>query len=230
MNNKLFERTEEEKTRCNELNDKFRDDLLKRQLSNNESYDKAILSLSSAGLALSLTAIRFVVPLENAMYLWTIKLSWFLFLVTIIFTLVAYIVGNNAIVKSLEIAEKYYILGLVSAQSEKNSSLRLNELLNKFTGIFFVVAITLVVAFVIFNVGNNSMSDKKTTPTRAFAIDSADVPKMQMAPGKGPVTPSADIPKMQMAPGKGPVTPSADIPKMQVAPGSMQSTKGSGNK
>ena len=129
--NDKFIRTEIEQKRCNEIHDKFREELLKRQLSNNEGYDKAILSLSSAGLALSLTAIRFIVPLESAEYLWAIKLSWGLFLVTIIFSLAAYLVGNQAISKQLEIAERYYVDSFVSAQTEKNKYQKLNALLRK---------------------------------------------------------------------------------------------------
>ncbi|WP_157385745.1 hypothetical protein [Methylosarcina fibrata] len=80
--NQVVPRTEEQQKRANELYDSYRDEVRKRQLSNNENYDKTILSLSSAGLALSLTAIRFVVPLEIASYLDLIKWSWWLFGIT----------------------------------------------------------------------------------------------------------------------------------------------------
>jgi hypothetical protein len=52
--------------KAQELYERYRDELLKRQLSNSENFDKAILTLSSAGLALYLTAIEHVVPLVAA--------------------------------------------------------------------------------------------------------------------------------------------------------------------
>ncbi|HIF9060696.1 hypothetical protein AB4581_22095 [Vibrio cyclitrophicus] len=197
-----FIRTDDDQKRCNEIHDKFREELLKRQLSNNEGYDKAILSLSSAGLALSLTAIRFIVPLESASYLWALKTSWVLFLLTVISTLVAYLVGNKAISKQLDIAEDYYIKALVSAQVASNPYQKINTILNRVTGLFFSIAISLVVLFVIINIKSTPMSDQKITSTRIAVNDSADLPRMQLAPSQtSHATASADIPTMQMAPG-----------------------------
>ncbi|MCD6704476.1 MULTISPECIES: hypothetical protein [Vibrio] len=196
-----FERTEEEQKRSEEIHDKFREELLKRQLSNNEGYDKAILSLSSAGLALSLTAIKFVVPLETASYLWALKMSWVLFLLTVLSTLAAYLIGNKAIDKQLEIAEDYYLKALVSAQTAKNPYQKINTMLNRFTGIFFGVAISLVVLFVILNIKSDPMANKNPTSIHTHTTHSADIPRMQSAPSRSSATASADIPTMQMAPG-----------------------------
>ena len=195
-----FDRTEEEQKRSEEKHDKFREELLKRQLSNNEGYDKAILSLSSAGLALSLTAIRFVVPLETASYLWALKTSWVLFLLTVLSTLIAYLVGNKAIDTQLDIAEDYYLNALVSAQTAKNPYQKFNTILNRFTGIFFGVAISLVVSFVILNINGEPMANKNSTTSRV-TTDSAEVPRMQIVSGRKVATASADIPSMQLAPG-----------------------------
>lgn len=151
-NPEVFERTDEENKRCLGIHDVSRAELLKRQLSNSESYDKAILSLSSAALALSLTAIKFVIPLNLATNLWAIQTSWVLFLVTVICSLSAYLIGNGAINKQLSIEEDYYIKGLVKAQTEKNWLSIVNSKLNTFTGIVFVVAISLVIFFVTVNI------------------------------------------------------------------------------
>ena len=78
MNNtdeEIVFRTEEEQKRSTEIFDSFRDELYKRQLSNSEAYDKAILSLSSAGLAISLSFIKFIVPLEQAKYICVLEIS-----------------------------------------------------------------------------------------------------------------------------------------------------------
>lgn len=162
MSNERFTRTEEEQKESKEIYDKFREELSKRQLFNNEGYDKAVLSLSASGLALSLTAIRFITPLEKSSYLLLIQASWFLFLITVISSIIAYQISNKAISKQLEIAERYYIQALVSAEAESNPYLKFNSYLNITTGIFFCFAITFVVLFVTLNIENQTMSNKKT--------------------------------------------------------------------
>ena len=55
---------------------KEEEELSKRDLSNVENLDKAILSLSSAGLGLSLVFIRNVVELAAATHVWLLHISW----------------------------------------------------------------------------------------------------------------------------------------------------------
>jgi len=211
-NEEKFIRTEEEQKRCNEIHDTYRAELLKRQLSNTENYDKAIFSLSSSALALSLTAIKFIIPIDTAHYLWTIKLSWFLFLFTIIFSLGSFLISNHGITKQLSIAENLYIKGLVKAQTETNYFANLNSVLNHITGTLFVLAISMTIFFVTVNInGSSKMSNEKkpqvkVNSTAKLVLDSANIPTMMIAPGnEGSVGLSADIPTMQMAPGTAPV-------------------------
>jgi hypothetical protein len=196
-----FERSTEDKKRCVEMYDKCREDLLKRQLSNNENYDKAILSLSSAALALSLTAIKFIIPIETAEYIFLLKLSWFFFLMTIICSLAAYLISNHAISKQLDITRDYYIEGFVDAQFKKNIFATVNNVANHITGILFIVALSLVITFITFNInGDRNMSKEKTTtvPIKKSVI----ITTVKKAPGeRGFATASADIPTMELAPG-----------------------------
>lgn len=194
-----IERTPEEQARAVELHDSSREDLLKRQLSNSENYDKAILSLSSAGLALSLTVIKFVIPLDKATNLLALKLSWGLFLITIISSVLAFLVGNKAISKQLTIQEDYYIKCLRKAQTESNNYSKANSIINIITGVAFACAISSVIYFVIVNLhGDSHMTEQKTTKETKAVFDSASVPKMQLTPALE----SADIPSMQLAPEK----------------------------
>ncbi|EGR1181158.1 hypothetical protein AABF50_004589 [Vibrio parahaemolyticus] len=66
--------------------DELRDELYKRELSNSESFDKAILSLSSAGLAISLTFIKSIVSIDSAIFVYWLYASWVCFGVAIIST------------------------------------------------------------------------------------------------------------------------------------------------
>ena len=147
-----FSWTEDEQKTSNEMFDKYRDDMLKRQLSNSENYDKALLSLSTAGLALSISAIKFIIDLKTVDNLLLLKISWFLFFVVIATTIIAYLIGNAAITKQLKLAEDYYINRLVHAQTQKNWLASFNSFLNVFTGIVFVIAIFLTIFFITINI------------------------------------------------------------------------------
>jgi hypothetical protein len=144
--------TDEQQKRTIEIYDAYRDELRKRQLSNTENYDKTILSLSSSALALSLTAIKFAIPLATANYLWLIHWSWWLFGITISICIIAYWISNNALDKQLTIAEKYYLKGKKKAFKAKNWWSIVNNWLNITAGLTFLMATALVIFFVTFNI------------------------------------------------------------------------------
>ena len=182
----------------------FRDELNKRQLSNTENYDKAILTLSSAGLAISLTFLKTIVPISSAQYMVLMKISWWSFLASIILSLVAYIVSNAAITREMERAEKYYLEQNESVFSKPNIFSVINNWLNKIIGLFFSCAVIMLVVFFTLNVQNKdiqTMTDKKSTPI--YATDSAQMPTMQQVPASS--TRSAQIPTMQAVPVSTPV-------------------------
>ena len=195
----IIERDDDEKSRAVEIFDSFRDELYKRQLSNSEAYDKAILSLSSAGLALSLTFIKFIVPLQNADYLILLKTSWVLFLISVITTIFSFLIGNKGISTQLKYAEEYYIDGKASAFNKFNVYSYLNSKLNYASGGLFLIALTCVVGFVTLNINNGESKMKKGNKT--FVTDSATIPSMQRVDTSGIVKKSADIPSMGKAPG-----------------------------
>ncbi len=200
-------RTEEEQKRANEMFDSFRDELLKRELSNTESYDRAILTLSSASLAVSLTAIRFVVPLESSNHIWMIKAGWLLLLFSIIMSLYAYLMSNKAISVQLKNAEDYYTHGVAEAFNRPNKYTEVNGVLNKLTGVMFVLALSSIVIFVTLNINSEEsvMTKSKDNSGVVKSVnirESANVPTMQKVPsGMGIEKNSANIPTMQQAPG-----------------------------
>jgi hypothetical protein len=199
-----IQRTDEDQKRANEMFDSFRDELLKRDLSNTENYDKSILTLSAASLGLSLTAIRFIVPLETANYMWLIKSGWLLLLGSIISSLVAFLVSNRAISVQIANAEDYYIKCIREAFDRKNIYLRINAFLNYVTGLMFAVALTAIVAFVTLNInsGETPMSKKDSNKTASvLSQESANIPAMQKIQGDDGISiNSANIPTMQQAP------------------------------
>jgi hypothetical protein len=195
-------RTEEHQERAIKIYDAYRDDLRKRQLSNSENYDKTVLTLSSSGLALSLTAIKFAIPLATAKYLISLQWSWWLFGTTILSMIVAYWIGNKALDKQLEIAEDYYAKSNEDAFSTKNWYAIVNNWLNIFAGLTFLIATALIISFVTSNI--NLREFNMSNENRKITFDSANVPKMQSTPGESREKLSANVPSMQLAPRKQP--------------------------
>jgi len=147
-----IKRTKEEQQTADHLFNKLRDDLLSRDLSNTENYDRSILVLSSSSLGLSLTAINFITPLSSASFIIILKSGWYLLVLSIICSLIAYLVSNKAISVQLNNARDYYQKGVENAFSRKNKFSNLNSFLNLTTGVSFILAILLIVTFISINI------------------------------------------------------------------------------
>lgn len=133
------------------VHEKYRDELLKRQLSNSEAYDKALLSLSSAGLALSLTVVQQLTPAPLQCSTGFIIASWIFFSVTILGVIASFLISNKAIAEQLKIAEDYYLNQNESARLRENCWAKINRGINIATGITFMLATLNVVIYAIIN-------------------------------------------------------------------------------
>lgn len=202
-------RTEEERREAVRIYEKYRKDSLDRQLSNSESYDKTVLTLSSAGLALSVGLLNLLMPASQIKYFYMLKMSWFCFSTAIILSLVAYRISNAAISKQLTLAESYYIDGNEAAFSHKNWLTVANRWVNRLLGIAFSIAIILVMIFasINFQPEEDGMSDKKNTTKAVSFQDSAAVPSMQRVSPATRAQNSADVPTMQAVPSSAPQKP-----------------------
>jgi hypothetical protein len=169
-----------------EAYEKYREELLKRQLSNDEAYDKAILSLSSAGLAITLTLYDKILPEEGAELLCLLYASWIFFALAIISTIASFQISQKGLSIQETIAEKYYIDKDEQAFDEKNWAANLTSKINIISGVAFILAILSFVSLGIFNFNQQqyandgvveTMSDKKS---KSVVIEKgASIPKMQ---------------------------------------------------
>lgn len=132
-----------------------RKDLLNRQLSNSENFDKAIISLSTAGLGLSLAFIKDIVKIPEAHCLVLLYFSWSLFGAAIISTILSFVSSQSGINKQLYFAEEYYLEKKEEFINKRNWQAQITNYLNIFSGIVFVGAIILTVIFVISNIGGH---------------------------------------------------------------------------
>ena len=115
---------------------------------NSENYDKAILSLSSAGLGVSLTFLKNFVPFENAECTIILIISWFLFILAIISTISSFIVSQQGIEVQLDNSYKYYIEEKEEYFNKSNVYIKSTKYLNTLSGLCFIFAIIFTAIFV----------------------------------------------------------------------------------
>ena len=183
-----------------ELYANARAELLERQFSNSEAYDKAILTLSSGFLALSLTFIKDIVPHAQLWHAWLLYTSWGALATAIISTVASFRVSNGAIEAQLERAHQYYIERAEDA-FKTTTIAKVVERLNIFSGLAFVVGVVLTTLFVMSNfTGANSMINASQGGGGPTRIDEGHiVPPTQKVPGDL-VKKGQPIPELQKVP------------------------------
>lgn len=169
-------------------------EIQKRELSGIEHFDKSVLTLSSAGLGLSVTLLKDVVPLDKAVYLSAMYISWTLFVVAILSTLLSFMVSVKAHDRQKGVASRAYLQGDEAAFNEPNSFDTLTRALNYTSAGAFVLALILTTVFVIINMERNRMAITHQ-PASASEKKGATVPTMQRpsapapAPAPAPASP-----------------------------------------
>ena len=134
------------------LHDEMRDDLFKRQLSNSQFLDKAILSLSGAGLAFSFVFIKDMVPSKPATNLFLLYISWVSFILPIVCTLFSFLIGQMAIKKQLKLNYDYYILEKEEVKNLKNQLSPIIPRLSWASVILYIIAVISIATFVKLNI------------------------------------------------------------------------------
>ena len=133
---------------------KEEEELSKRDLSNVENLDKAILSLSSAGLGLSLVFIRNVVKLAEANYVLILHVSWLMFVLAITSTLLSYLFGQRALDRQREFNEKYFLEGDEDAGQRKSFASRMTHFLSYVSVFTYIAAVSGTALFIGLNLEN----------------------------------------------------------------------------
>ena len=139
-----------------ELYVKEEEELSKRDLSNVENLDKAILSLSSAGLGLSLVFIKNVVELTQAAYVFLLHISWLMFVLAITSTLLSYLFGQSALNKQREFNEKYYLEGDDDAGQQTSWASQTTRGLSYVSVFTYIAAVSFTALFIGLNLGSIS--------------------------------------------------------------------------
>lgn len=193
-----------------------RADLLKRQLSNSENADRAILSVSTAALGFSLAFLKDIVPILTATHTWLLYSSWLLFVMAIVATLLSFFTSQKAIDAQLEFADRYYIQQDESAKDALTIFFRATDYLNNAASIIFVTGLFASCVFV----GINLEKEQSVTDKQATSGGMATSPGQLEHKGAG-------IPSMQAVPVK--PQGGAPVPGLQQVPRPPTTNPGSGS-
>ena len=120
-----------------------------RKLSH-EQYDKALLTLSAGGLAISLTLVKDLFPAEKVLCSAALVASWVLFCGSIILTIISFLTSQKSLSVQSDYFEKY-AAGDDSYWNKKNPYTIATTWLNLVSGLFFVSAVVAVTVFSITN-------------------------------------------------------------------------------
>jgi hypothetical protein len=161
------------------LHAELKAELFKRQLSNSDNFDKAILTYSSAGLALSLGFLKDFVPVTRADASWLLFMSWALFVIAVVLTLLSFISSQLGISKQLRLNERYYLKMDDTALSDSNLFAKCTDWLGYIAGTAFVMAIACSTIFVSINLERAvTMADQNQARFR----EGAPIPTIQQVP------------------------------------------------
>jgi len=194
--------------RREQLHEAKRTELIAQRSSNSEAYDKAVLTLSSAFLGISLAFIKDFAGDAPLACSWLLIVSWGAFGFAIIAAVVSFQVGNKAIEIQLERAEQYYIHRDETAHS-KTRIAQWVDYVNWASGSLFVLGVFLSIVFVSINlnvVESRSVSKiSKSGPTHAH--DAQPISNMTKIERAQPITSMPRVPQAAPAPAPAPAKP-----------------------
>jgi len=155
----------------------YLDDARRRQLSSSENFDKAILTYSSGGLALSLAFLKDFIPIRTASMPFLLYGSWALFVLSTALTTVSFLVSYKAQTLSIQYAEKYYLKGDERYLNRQSWCDRCTKWFNLISGLAFILALGFTSVFVAINLNKaDQMAGSKELVTNG--LPSAIMQKM----------------------------------------------------
>lgn len=117
-----------------------------------EQYDKYLLTLSSGGLAISLTLLKDVFGNGKITSLYILVSSWVLFCCCIITTIISFLTSQKCLKNQLVKYEEFIVTRDDTQLNELDEFEKITTRLNFASGIFLVLAITATITFASINI------------------------------------------------------------------------------
>jgi hypothetical protein len=122
--------------------------LCKRQQSNAENYDKAVLTLSTAALGFSVGLLKDFIRLGSAVLPWSLYVSWGTLTMAVVATIISFFTSQYAITVHISRVYDYdYCLGAEDEPPPRTKCAILTDILNYAFGALFVIGIVLTTLF-----------------------------------------------------------------------------------
>jgi len=131
--------------------EEYEKQLLDALQKSHEQYDKAILTLSSGGLALSITLLKDLFPVDKVVMPEVLVWSWYLFGAAIISTIFSFMTSIRSTNTQRDYFHKYYIEKKSDYKDKTNWWTVITKWLNRTSAVCFIVG---VVTTIIFASGN----------------------------------------------------------------------------
>lgn len=206
-----------EKTRAEELHDEYRQKVWEDTKSGTENFDKYLLTFSSGALGLSLTFIKDVAPIGQAVWIPSLFVSWVAFLLCLLVTLISFRISILALEGMLPHLNEFYLNSNAEAFDKHRESwlTKAVEWLAWAGIILFICGVFFTMMFVYANIREanqiNAKENSKTTLIRAERMNFAGKdrfdegckpPVMTPATAQPPAPPPTPQPSQPQTPKK----------------------------
>jgi hypothetical protein len=205
-------------TTAQERFEKLIADLTATESANAGAYDKAVLTLSSAALALSLTFAKDLAPFNRAVHLVFLFASWVCFVLALTINISGFMYSLHVIHRRKFTARAVFIHRKVSPdefQGQVDREIQVQHRLNLAPGILFVAGVLCLASYVASNAwkeAHTPMADREKFPP----IDS--VSKTQLGTGVIPGAASTTAPVIVVPPVSEPKLDTTLTPESQTPP------------
>ncbi len=158
--------------RAVKLHDEYRKKVWEDSLSGSENFDKYLLTFSSGALGLSLTFIKDIVPLKDAIWIASLIVSWVAFIFCILITLASFRISIRALENMKPVLDDFYLNGNADAFNK-----HLQDPWGKWVDrcawggiILFVLGLFFTMMFVSANVVEAKRMDNEDNPKKETSV------------------------------------------------------------
>jgi hypothetical protein len=144
-----------------------RDHLIQANERSVGAFDKALLTLSGGGLALSLTFISDIVSLDHITLSWTLLVAWISWASSLALTLISFYGSHRALVRAITDLNE----GKGSTEKAGGGWSTLTHVLNVMSLVAFLCGVGFMVCFVFNNLGG---SNEQKTSGKAKTVATAE--------------------------------------------------------